>query len=238
MSRVAPGASDDPVDQRAGHPVRVLLVDDQTLVRAGFRLVLDRDPDLEVVGEAGDGDQAVDLARLHRPDVVLMDIRMPHVDGIEATRRICGDPRLAETRVVVLTTYELDEYVVTALQVGASGFLLKDVEPDDLRRAVHLVAAGEGLLSPSVTTRVISALRDQADRQPRHPERLDLLTDREREVVALVGQGLNNQEIGRELYMAAATAKTHVSRAMTKLHARDRVQLVVIAHETGLVRHG
>lgn len=228
----------EPTSENGRQQLRVLLADDQTLVRAGFRLILDRDPGIEVVAEATDGDEAVDLVRLHRPHVVLMDVRMPRLDGIEATRRICGDPRLAATRVVVLTTYELDEYVVTALQVGASGFLLKDVEPDDLRRAVHLVAAGEGLLSPSVTTRVISALRDQADRRPRHPERLDLLTDREREVVALVGRGLNNQEIGRELYMAAATAKTHVSRAMTKLHARDRVQLVVIAHETGLVRHG
>jgi DNA-binding NarL/FixJ family response regulator len=204
-------------------------------VRAGFRLVLERAEPIEVVGEATDGLAAVDLTRLHRPDVVLMDIRMPELDGIEATRRIVADPTLHGCRVVVLTTYERDEYILEAIQAGASGFLLKDIEPAELRRAVQVVAAGEALLSPSVTRRVLGTVQAQAGRGPKQPERLDVLTDREREVLELVGRGLNNEEIGRELYMSPATAKTHVGRAMMKLHARDRVRLVVIAHETGLV---
>lgn len=216
-------------------PVRVLLADDQTLVRAGFRLVLERDPAIEVVAEATDGEEASDLAVLHRPDVVLMDVRMPRRDGIEATRRICGDGRLADTRVVVLTTHELDDYIIEAIRAGAVGFLLKDVEPEELRRAVHLAVAGEAPLSPSVTSRVLASVRDSTDHGPVEPERLDALTDREREVVALVGQGLTNAEIGGRLHMSPATAKTHVSRAMMKLHARDRVRLAIIAHETGLV---
>jgi DNA-binding NarL/FixJ family response regulator len=228
-------AGDDAAAGRTRQQRTVVVADDQALVRAGFRLVLDRDPDIDVVGEAADGQEAVDLARLLRPDVILMDVRMPRMDGIEATRHLRGDDRLSGTHVVVLTTYELDEYIVDALQAGASGFLLKDVEPDDLRHAVHLAAAGEGPLSPRVTTRVIAALRDRAGRRPTGTERLDRLTEREREVVALVGRGLNNQEIGRELFMSPATAKTHVGRAMSKLHARDRVQLAIIAHETGLV---
>jgi DNA-binding NarL/FixJ family response regulator len=214
---------------------RVLLVDDQTLVRAGFRLVLDRDPDIEVVAEAVDGEQACDLAVLHRPDVVLMDVRMPRRDGIDATRIIAADERLAGTRVVVLTTYERDDYIVEAIRAGAVGFLLKDVEPAELRRAIHLAVAGEALLSPSVAARVLDTVRDTADQGPQAPERLEVLTDREREVVALVGRGLTNAEIGAELYMSPATAKTHVSRAMMKLQARDRVRLAIIAHETGLV---
>ncbi|MCF6506994.1 response regulator transcription factor [Blastococcus sp. MG754426] len=221
----------------AGHrPVRLLLADDQALVRAGFRLVLERDGDIEVVAEAADGAEAVALARQHTPDVVLMDIRMPVVDGIEATRRIlAGERRPDAARVVVLTTYEQDDYITDALRAGAVGFLLKDVEPDDLRRAVHVVAAGDALLSPSVTRRLLETFRSRPDQRPRQPERLNALTPREREVVALVGRGLSTAEIGRALFMSPATAKTHVNRAMTKLHARDRAQLVVIAHETGLV---
>ncbi|WP_308196085.1 response regulator transcription factor [Blastococcus sp. KM273129] len=221
----------------AGHrPVRLLLADDQALVRAGFRLVRERDGDIEVVAEAADGAEAVALARQHTPDVVLMDIRMPVVDGIEATRRIlAGERRPDAARVVVLTTYEQDDYITDALRAGAVGFLLKDVEPDDLRRAVHVVAAGDALLSPSVTRRLLETFRSRPDQRPRQPERLNALTPREREVVALVGRGLSTAEIGRALFMSPATAKTHVNRAMTKLHARDRAQLVVIAHETGLV---
>jgi DNA-binding NarL/FixJ family response regulator len=215
--------------------IRILLVDDQALIRAGFRMILDAEDDLEVVGEAADGLEAVEAARRLRPDVVLMDIRMPELDGIEATRRIVADPTLHGCRVVVLTTYERDEYILEAIQAGASGFLLKDIEPAELRRAVQVVAAGEALLSPSVTRRVLGTVQAQAGRGPKQPERLDVLTDREREVLELVGRGLNNEEIGRELYMSPATAKTHVGRAMMKLHARDRVRLVVIAHETGLV---
>ncbi|WP_409332420.1 response regulator transcription factor [Trujillonella humicola] len=216
--------------------VRVVLADDQALVRAGFRLVLERDGDIEVVAEAADGAEAVALVRQHTPDVVLMDIRMPVMDGIEATRRILTTegPREA-VRVVVLTTYEQDDYIADALRAGASGFLLKDVEPEDLRRAVHVVAAGDALLSPSVTRRLLETFRSQPDQRPKQPERLDALTPREREVVTLVGRGLSTAEIGRTLFMSPATAKTHVNRAMTELHARDRAQLVVIAHETGLV---
>jgi DNA-binding NarL/FixJ family response regulator len=225
--------SADPTERAAA--ARVLLADDQTLVRAGFRLVLERDPSIEIVGEAVDGEQACDLALLHRPDVVLMDVRMPRRDGIEATRRITTDGRLTETRVVVLTTYERDDYIVEAIRAGAVGFLLKDVEPDELRRAIHLAVAGEALLSPSVTARVLTSVRDSADHGPQEPERLEVLTDREREVVALVGRGMTNAEIGTKLHMSPATAKTHVSRAMMKLRARDRVRLTIIAHETGLV---
>jgi len=215
-----------------------MLVDDQSLLRAGFRLVLEQDTDLEVVAEAADGSQAVSTARRYRPDVILMDIRMPVMDGVEATRAILGTPELADTRIVVLTTFEIDDYITDALQAGASGFLLKQIEPEELRRAVHTVADGDALLSPSVTRRVLADLRSRGDRRPKDPERLGVLTAREREVLALVGRGHNNTEIGSEPFMSPATAKTHVSRAMTKLHARDRAQLVVIAHETGLVEPG
>jgi DNA-binding NarL/FixJ family response regulator len=215
--------------------IRMLLVDDQALVRAGFASLLQHTDDFEVVGEAGDGVEAVESARRLRPDVVLMDIRMPRADGIEATREIRTDPALAATRVIVLTTFELDEYVFAALRAGASGFLLKDVEPDDLRRAVRLVAAGEALLAPSVTRRLIAEYASTPARSPDQVAAVERLTDREREVVTLVAAGLSNTEIGTRLLMSPATARTHVSRALSKLGARDRAQLVVFAYETGMV---
>ena len=224
-------------DQPGARVVKVLLADDQTLVRAGFRVLLERGHDIEVVGEVADGAAAIEAVRLLRPDVVLMDIRMPVLDGLEATREIVADERLAGVRVVMLTTYELDEYVFEALRVGASGFLLKDVDPADLRQAVRVAASGDALLSPSVTRRLIEFVAKAAPRRA-DPERLSLLTDREREVMALVGGGLSNDEIARRLFMSPATAKTHVSRAMAKLGARDRAQLVVLAYETGLVSPG
>jgi len=217
--------------------IRVLLADDQVLVRAGFRALLDAQDDIEVVGEAGDGDQAVRMARELIPDVVLMDIRMPGTDGLAATRQIAADGQLADVRVVILTTFELDEYVFEAVRSGASGFLVKDTEPDELVQAVRVVAGGDALLSPGVTRRLIGEFAARA-KEPQHPGGLAELTDREQEVLALVGDGLSNNEIARRLYVSPATAKTHVSRAMIKLHARDRAQLVVIAYESGLVRPG
>jgi DNA-binding NarL/FixJ family response regulator len=217
--------------------IRVLLADDQALVRAGFRALLDAQPDVEVVGEAGDGTEAVRLARRERPDVVLMDIRMPVLDGLAATRQIVGDDRLADTRVVILTTFELDEYVFEALRGGASGFLVKDTEPTDLIRGVREVASGDALLSPSVTRRLIAEFAAKA-KKPRSAAELRGLTDREREVMTLVAEGLSNEEIAARLVVSPATAKTHVSRTMVKLHARDRAQLVVMAYETGLVKPG
>jgi DNA-binding NarL/FixJ family response regulator len=219
----------------ASRPVKVLLVDDQTLVRAGFRVLLERGEGIEVVGEAADGAEAIEAVRRARPDVVLMDIRMPVLDGLEATRRIVSDERLGGVRVVMLTTYELDEYVFEALRAGASGFLLKDIEPADLRQAVRVVAGGDALLSPSVTRRLIAEFASRAAPTRTDPERLAPLTEREREVMALVAEGLSNGEIARRLFMSPATAKTHVSRAMAKLGARDRAQLVVLAYDTGLV---
>ena len=214
-------------------PIRVAVVDDQALVRMGLRGLIESEDDLELAGEADTGGQAIDLVRQARPDVVLMDIRMPHTDGLAALQQITADPALAATRVIILTTFELDEYVFSALQHGAAGFLIKDSEPADLLRAIRLVAAGESLLSPTVTTTVIKSF---AGRSPTtvHP-RLGELTDREREVVVLVGEGLNNDEIAQRLWISKATARTHVSRAMTKLGARDRAQLVVIAYQSGLV---
>ncbi|WP_026410893.1 response regulator transcription factor [Actinomadura oligospora] len=220
--------------------IRVLLADDQTLVRAGFRMLLERADDIEVVGEAADGDEAVALARTHRPDVVLMDVRMPGTDGLAATRAVLADERLAATKVVVLTTFDDDEYVFGALHAGASGFLLKDIDPEGLRQAVRTVMAGDALLAPSVTRRLISAFVGRADgtartgRAPVEPERLAALTAREREVVTLVAEGLTNQDIAVRLAMRPMTAKTHVNRAMAKLGARDRAHLVVIAFQTGL----
>ncbi|AYF98947.1 response regulator transcription factor [Protaetiibacter intestinalis] len=217
--------------------IRVVVADDQQLIRAGFRSLLDSEPDMQVVGEAGTGREAVAAARLERPDVLLMDIRMPDGDGLWATEQIVSDPQLAGVRVVVVTTFELDEYVAQAIRAGASGFLVKDTEPVELLRAVRVVTAGDALLSPSVTrtllSRVAGGLAVAPDRT-----RLEVLTEREREVLALVGQGLTNEEIGARLYLSPLTAKTHVSRIMTKLAARDRVQLVIVAYETGLVTPG
>ncbi|HJP80517.1 MAG TPA: response regulator transcription factor [Pseudonocardiaceae bacterium] len=216
--------------------VRLALADDQALVRAGFRSLLENTDGFEVIGEASDGRAAVELARRHQPDVILMDIRMPVLDGIQATREICADPELTRVRVIVLTTFEVDEYVFAALRAGASGFLLKDVEPDELRRAVSVVAAGDALLSPSVTRRLIAEYASSPQRAPTDSALLAQLTDREREATALAANGLTNDDIARELVISAATARTHVSRAMVKVGARDRAQLVVFAYQSGLVR--
>ena len=218
--------------------IRVALADDQALVRAGFRVLLENTDDIEVAGEAANGAEALSLARRERPHVVLMDVRMPVMDGLEATRRIVSDAALASVRVIILTTFEHDEYVFEALRAGASGFMLKDIDPDDLRQAIRVVANGEALLSPSVTRRLIAEFVAQPDRRPVAEDRLAVLTEREREVVALVATGLSNQEIGARLFMSPATAKTHVNRAMAKLDARDRAQLVVLAYETGLAAPG
>ena len=220
-----------------GHVIRVVLADDQALLRAGLRALLDAEDDIEVVGEAANGREAISLVRATRPDVVLMDIRMPGIDGLEATRAITDDPELAGTRVVVLTTFDLDEYVFEAVRIGASGFLVKDTEPAELLRGVRAVADGDALLSPGVTRRLIGEFANRS-RRTSGPELLGPLTEREREVVALVGEGLSNDEIAARLVLSPATAKTHVSRAMVKLQARDRAQLVVLAYETGLVRPG
>jgi len=217
--------------------ITVLLADDQALVRAGFRSLLDAQDDIEVVGEAGDGESAIRLARELKPDVVLMDIRMPGMDGLEATKRIAADDLLAGVRVVILTTFGLDEYVFEAVRSGASGFLLKDTEPEELLQAVRAVAVGDALLSPSITRRLIEEFAARA-RDPQPAAALDVLTDREREVMALAAEGLSNDEIAGRLFLSPATAKTHVSRAMVKLGARDRAQLVVMAYETGLVHPG
>ena len=222
--------------------IRVLLADDQALIRAGFRVLVDAAEDLQVVGEATDGRQAVDLARRQRADVVLMDIRMPGVDGLEATRRISADEDLAGVKVIILTTFESDEYVYQALRAGASGFLVKDTEPADLIQAVRVVARGDALLSPSVTRRLITDIASRPERPLAGDQAsgkiLAGLTDREREVMALVAEGLSNDEIAARLFLSPLTAKTHVSRIMTKLNARDRAQLVVLAYETGLVTPG
>jgi DNA-binding NarL/FixJ family response regulator len=217
--------------------ISVVIADDQALVRGGFRALLDAQTDIVVAGEASDGDEAVRLALEHRPDVVLMDIRMPGVDGLVATRRIARDERLAHVKVVILTTFDLDEYVFEAIRAGANGFLVKDTEPAELLRAVRAVVAGDALLSPRITRRLIEEFASRAKDPVALPD-LAHLTDREREVVALVGEGLTNDEIAVRLIMSAATAKTHVSRAMIKVGARDRAQLVVFAYETGLVRPG
>jgi DNA-binding NarL/FixJ family response regulator len=216
--------------------IRVLLADDQPLVRAGFAMILDAEDDMQVVGEADDGAAAIALASSLRPDVVLMDIRMPDVDGLAATRAIAADDDLAGVRILILTTFELDEYVFEALRAGASGFLVKHTEPSDLVRGIREVARGEALLSPSVTRRLIAEFTARPARPPLTPASMALLTEREREVVALVAQGLTNQEIAAELVVSPATARTHVSRAMIKLGARDRAQLVVFAYQSGLVR--
>jgi DNA-binding NarL/FixJ family response regulator len=218
--------------------IRVLLADDQALIRAGFRVLVDAADDLEVVGEATGGGQAVDLARRARADVVLMDIRMPGVDGLEATRRICADEDLAGVKVIILTTFESDEYVYQALRAGASGFLVKDTEPAELLQAIRVVARGDALLSPSVTRRLITDVARRPEPPPASGQVLSALTDREREVMALVAEGMSNDEIAARLFLSPLTSKTHVSRIMTKLNARDRAQLVVIAYESGLVTPG
>jgi DNA-binding NarL/FixJ family response regulator len=215
--------------------IRVAIADDQNLIRAGFRSLLEAENDIEVVGEAGTGSEIVAVVKAQRPDVVLMDIRMPDGDGLWATEQIVADAGLAGTHIVIVTTFELDEYVGHAIRAGASGFLVKDTEPVELIRAVRVVAAGDALLSPSVTRRLLERVavgwKDAPD-----TSQLRVLTEREREVLGLVGQGLTNDEIGRHLFLSPLTAKTHVSRIMAKLAARDRVQLVVTAYETGLVK--
>lgn len=217
--------------------IRILLADDQTLIRAGFRALLDAEPDMEVVAEAGTGREAVRLAARDKPDVILMDIRMPDDDGLTATRRILADPSLSGTRIIILTTFELDEYIAEAVRAGAAGFLVKDTEPAELIRAVRVVHDGDALLSPSVTRRIMAQLASQS-RAVGKVIPLEQVTEREREVLALVGEGLNNAEIAERLFITPLTAKTHVSRIMTKLMVRDRSQLVVLAYESGLVRPG
>ena len=214
--------------------IRVLLVDDQPLIRSGFRALLDAEDDIEVVAEAGDGSDGLALAKEHLPDVALIDIQMPIIDGIEATRRIAADPTLAGVHVVILTNYGLDEYVFNALRAGAAGFLVKDIQPEDFLHAVRVAARGDALLAPSITRKLIN----QYVTQPLRPNAnavLKRLTNREREAVALVAQGLSNDEIADGMMISPTTAKTHINRAMTKLHARDRAQLVVLAYESGLV---
>jgi len=223
------------VSEQAVAPITVVVADDQALLRGTFRMLIDSCPGLTTVGEAGSGQDAVELARRAHPDIILMDVRMPHLDGIEATRLICGAPETRHTRVVILTTFDLDEYVYAALQAGASGFLLKDTPPADLLNAIRVVAAGEALLAPTVTRRLISEFvqRPRPGQLPR-PE-LDPVTNREREVLTLIGRGLTNQEIAEHLHISLATARTHVGHLLTKLMARDRAQLVITAYETGLV---
>ena len=215
--------------------IRVVLADDQALVRAGFRLLLETEVGFTVCGEAADGAQALELARKHRPDVVVMDVRMPGVDGLVATRQITADPELAGVKVLVLTTFDVDEYVFEALRSGASGFLLKDTEPVDLLHAIRVIAAGDALLAPTVTRRLIAEFASRPEHRRPDPSALRELTDREREVLALVAGGLSNDEIAEHLVISPATSRTHVSRVMTKVGARDRAQLVVLAYESKLV---
>ncbi|MGI5184534.1 response regulator [Dactylosporangium sp. CA-152071] len=215
--------------------IRVLIADDQALLRGSFRVLVDLSEDCTTVGEAGNGVEAVALAGQHRPDVVLMDVRMPLMDGIEATRRICADPVTAATRVLILTTFDLDEYVYGALRAGASGFLLKDTPPGELLNAIRVVAAGDGLLAPSVTRRLIGEFAQRPVAVPAVHRRLDGITGREREVLTLIARGSSNVEIAGQLNLSLATVKTHVSRLLAKLEVRDRAQLVIVAYETGLV---
>ena len=223
------------MDEPTSSPIRVVIADDEHLVRSGFKVLLDLEEDIDVVGEATTGTEAVASARSSRPDVVLMDIRMPSLDGIEATREIVGTRGLQHVHVLILTTYETDDYIFEALQAGASGFLLKDAGPAELLHAIRVVAGGEALLAPRITRRVIADFA-RGRRAVKHSgDLLSVLTQREREVTALVGQGLSNDEIGQQLFLSPATVRTHVSHAMGKLRARDRAQLVVIAYQTGIV---
>jgi DNA-binding NarL/FixJ family response regulator len=218
--------------------IRVLLVDDQELVRTGFRMILEAEPDIDVVGEVGDGASAVAAAKQLRPDVVLMDIRMPGVDGIEATRQICRDHRDNDPRVMILTTFDIDDYVYEALRAGASGFLLKDTPPDDLVDGIRVVAAGDALLAPSVTRRLIAEFTARPPTDAEASPALDELTERELEVLAQLARGLSNAEMAEALFVSETTIKTHVSHILTKLELRDRVQAVVVAYESGLVQPG
>jgi DNA-binding NarL/FixJ family response regulator len=215
--------------------IRVVLADDQVLVRAGFRVLLETEDGFEVCGEAGNGTEAVAQALRHRPDIVVMDIRMPGVDGLEATRQITSNPELSGVKVLVLTTFDIDEYVYEALRAGASGFLLKDTEPVELLRALQVINAGEALLAPTVTRRLIAEFVGRPENRRVDASAVREVTDREREVLALVAGGLSNDEIAAQLVISTATARTHVSRIMTKIGARDRAQLVVLAYESGLV---
>lgn len=217
--------------------IRVVLADDQRLVRAGFRSILEDEDDIEVVGEAGDGDQAVAVCRAELPDVLLMDIRMPGTDGLEGTQRVTADARLDGVKVIILTTFDLDDYVYGALRAGASGFLLKDTDPDELLHAVRVVSRGDALITPGITRRLIAEFAGRV-KPPEPGPRLSVLTEREREVMRLVAGGLTNDEIAARLVLSPATAKTHVSRIMSKLTVRDRSQLVVLAYESGMVRPG
>ncbi len=219
-------------------PIRVLLVDDQPLLRTGFRMILDAEPDLRVVGDAGDGREALAAVRRHRPDVVLMDIRMPVMDGVAATRALAAPDSDPPTRILILTTFDLDEYVVEALRAGASGFLLKDVPPEELVAAIRVVAAGEALIAPSVTRRLLDRFASSLPSTAPPPGGLAELTEREVEVLRLLARGLSNQEIADRLVLGETTVKTHVSRVLMKLDLRDRVQAVVLAYETGIVRPG
>ena len=218
-------------------PIRIVVADDQALVRSGFLALLRSENDIEVVGEAANGYEAVKVTKAERPDVILMDIRMPEMDGLEATRLITADPALKSVRILILTTFDLDAYVHEALRVGASGFLLKDTLPAELLAAVRIVAAGDALLAPSITRRLIEDFISRPISHVADP-RLDQLTAREREVLSMVARGLSNAELADELFMSHATAKTHVSHLLTKFAARDRAQLVVVAYETGLVTPG
>ena len=217
--------------------IRIVLADDQALVRSGFAALLDAEDDITVVGEAADGVEAIRLAVREKPDVLLMDIRMPRLDGIEATRKIAADPALRAVHVIILTTFEMDEYIFAAIRSGAAGFLVKDTDAAELIRAVRTVAAGEALLSPGVTRRLIAEFAART-KDPRPVRGMDELTDRERQVLALIATGLSNEEIARQIYISQSTVKTHAARAMMKLGARDRAQLVVFAYEGGLVRPG
>jgi DNA-binding NarL/FixJ family response regulator len=214
---------------------RVVVADDQALLRGTFRMLIDSAPDLTTVGEAGTGTEAIELARREQPDLVLMDVRMPELDGIEATRRICGAAATPGVRVVILTTFDLDEYVYAALRAGASGFLLKDSPPADLLTAIRLVARGDALLAPSVTRRLIAEFARRPEPVRAAAQTLERVTEREREVLTLIGRGLSNSEIAEHLHISIATTRTHVGHLLAKLHARDRAQLVITAYETGLV---